>query len=161
MLKKCIVCISIVLLFSATSLADIYEWVDDNGVVNFSDDIRAVPPQYKKKVKVYKQKAASPSQKKPIEPSAPKKEGLVGEESPEWWKAQFEKRQDEISRLEKVILEQKRYIDIFNRGRRVGQIYSKEEIDTYNEYTRQIPLNENKLGELKKELEGFKKKKGL
>lgn len=44
----------ILTLFLASSLqaATIYKWVDQNGVVNFTDDYNMVPPSYRDKVEV-------------------------------------------------------------------------------------------------------------
>ncbi|MBI5683135.1 MAG: DUF4124 domain-containing protein [Deltaproteobacteria bacterium] len=152
--------LSLIFNFSP-SHADIYEWVDDKGVANFSDDITKVPPVYKNRVKVHKQKSVvtAPSLKeKASEDSSPAKGELIGDYPLEWWKTQFEEKKKDISEIEKIIADQRRYIEIFQKGRRIGQIYSKEDIDVYNEYTKQIPLNEKKLEKLKKELEKYKKK---
>jgi hypothetical protein len=45
--------LSIALLFAALPLfADTYTWEDDQGTVNFTEDLGNVPPRYRKKVKI-------------------------------------------------------------------------------------------------------------
>lgn len=155
------------LFIAATSSADIYEWVDEKGNIHVVDDILSVPLEYREKVKAYKQKTHMPESKPSVEkkveqPAVPAdKEELFGDYPLEWWKREFEKRKKEISDAENIISDQKKYIGIFERGRQWGQtpaVYTNEEVDTYNEYKKQLPANEQRLEELKKELEEFKRK---
>lgn len=152
------------LLIAIPSFADIYEWIDEKGNTHVVDDILNVPPKYKDKVKVYKQKPAEtkprlPAEKNIEQPAIPAdKEELFGDYPLEWWKREFEKRKKDISDMEKVISEQKKYIAVFQKGRRSGQIYTKEEIELYEDYKKQLPSNEKKLEELKKELDELKGK---
>ncbi len=46
------VCFLLSVLISPVYAAEVYKWVDKDGVVNFSDDFNKVPPAYRDRVKV-------------------------------------------------------------------------------------------------------------
>jgi flagellar biosynthesis GTPase FlhF len=48
-MKRILFTILFVLFFSGFSLAEVYKWVDDQGVVHFTDDITQVPQKYRPK----------------------------------------------------------------------------------------------------------------
>jgi len=53
---------AILLLFALPALAVTYEWVDNQGTVNFTEDLGSIPKQYRKKAKVLgaEEEVASP-----------------------------------------------------------------------------------------------------
>ncbi len=62
---KKVVSILFVLALASSASASIYKWVDERGVVNFTDEYSEVPPDYRGKVeemKVSKTKSSAPSQ---------------------------------------------------------------------------------------------------
>ena len=64
-MKKLIV-ILFVLFFASSASATIYRWVDEKGVVNFTDDDSKIPPDYRNKVEVVKPaKTGSPLSSQP------------------------------------------------------------------------------------------------
>lgn len=160
--------IVIVFLFSMVfipsgALADLYQWQDEKGDVHIVDDMLLVPPQYRDNVRVIKtkppQETAPPEQYIPPSPTAPAgQRELYGEHTLEWWRNEFDNKKKEIADLDKMITEQKSFINIFERGRGLGQIYSKEDIEAYETYKRNLPDNESKLQRLKAELEELRRK---
>ena len=44
--------VAILLLYPLSALAQTYEWTDEHGTVNFTEDLGNVPKKYRKKVKV-------------------------------------------------------------------------------------------------------------
>ncbi|HBO84734.1 MAG: hypothetical protein A2073_02950 [Deltaproteobacteria bacterium GWC2_42_11] len=144
-------------------LADIYEWTDEKGNIHVVDDILNVPAKYRDKVKIYKEKPVEIERRRPVEERpeqtiSPPSEELFGNYPLEWWKAEFEKIKRDISELEKTISEQKRYVDVFERGRRLGQTYTKDEIEAYDQYKKQITESEARLKELKSEFDELRRK---
>jgi hypothetical protein len=51
---------AILLLFAVPVLAVTYEWVDNQGTVNFTEDLGSIPQQYRKNAKVLGAEVASP-----------------------------------------------------------------------------------------------------
>ncbi|HAG52049.1 MAG TPA: hypothetical protein DCL42_12040 [Deltaproteobacteria bacterium] len=151
-----------IVLIPLDALSDLYQWQDEKGDVHVVDDMLLVPPQYKDKVKIIKTKL--PQETVPPEPYIPpspppsEQRELYGEYPIEWWRDEFDKRKSEIADLEKTIAEQKSFINIFERGRGLGQTYSKEDIESYEAYKRNLPDNESKLQKLKAELEELRRK---
>lgn len=64
-MKKLILVLSFLFIFASSASATIYRWVDEEGVVNFSDDYGKVPPEYRQKVEevsIQKTEPSTPSQ---------------------------------------------------------------------------------------------------
>ena len=64
-MKKFILVLSFLFIFASSASAVIYRWVDEKGVVNFSDDYSRVPPEYRHKVEevnIQKTGPSTPSQ---------------------------------------------------------------------------------------------------
>ncbi|MBI5286465.1 MAG: DUF4124 domain-containing protein [Deltaproteobacteria bacterium] len=156
-----LVVILLVCLLSTPAIADFYQWEDERGVIHVADDLLLVPPKYRDKVKVYKTLPPPPeSPPPPSEPPPTPAEGeeLYGDYPLEWWRNEFERRKQAISELEKEITAKKRYVEVFEGGRRFGQTYSQEDVRTYEDYKRQLPSLEERLGGLKRDLEEFRRK---
>ncbi|KAA0887993.1 DUF4124 domain-containing protein [Oryzomonas rubra] len=49
-MKRIVVVLAVMLLWSLPAMAETYTWTDKNGTVNFSDNYYSVPKQYRKKV---------------------------------------------------------------------------------------------------------------
>jgi len=133
--------------------------MDERGVVHVTDDILLVPTEYRDKVKVYKEIPTPPQVPTPPSPPAPPGgEELYGGQTLEWWKEEFTSMKANISQLERTVTEQKRYVEVFEGGRRFGQTYNPEEVKTYEEYKRQLPSSMERLEALKKDLEELRRK---
>ena len=150
------------ILFSSNAVADLYQWQDEKGDIHIVDDMLLVPARYRNKVKVLKEKPAveiPPSQQKldeedvPQQPPAEEQEELYGDRPLRWWQTEFNIRKERTLELEKAIAEQKRYISIFEKGRGIGQIYSREDIEMYENYKKGLPDNEAELNRLKADIE--------
>lgn len=158
-MKRLGIIIAIICFLSTPVLGDLYQWTDERGVVHVTDDLLLVPPKYRDEVKVYKE-APTPSEVPlPVSPPAPPAgEELYGGQTLEWWREEFEGRKAKISELERTITVQKRYVEVFERGRRFGQTYSPEEVKTYEEYKRGLPSLQEGLDLLKEDLEELRRK---
>ena len=150
------------ILFSSNAVADLYQWQDEKGDIHIVDDMLLVPARYRNKVKVLKEKPAGeipPSQQKldeedvPQQPPVEEEEELYGDRPLRWWQTEFNIRKERTLELEKAIAEQKRYISIFEKGRGIGQIYSREDIEMYENYKKGLPDNEAELNRLKTDIE--------
>jgi hypothetical protein len=48
-MKRILIIIFFILFFSETSFAEVYKWVDEKGVIHFTDDILQIPEKYRPK----------------------------------------------------------------------------------------------------------------
>ena len=163
----CVVFIFYFFLLPSGAFADLYQWQDEKGDIHVVDDILLVPPKYKDKVKALKAKPSEqePSSSQPLiqppkpsEPPAKQQEELYGDYPLEWWKREFDARKKEIGELEKTTEEEKNFIVDYERGRRLYRLYSKEDIEKYETYKKNLPDNESQLNKLKSDMEELRRK---
>ena len=165
--KFCVVFVFCAFILPSGVFADLYQWQDEKGDIHVVDDILLVPPKYKDKVKALK---AKPSEQgpssfqppiqppKPSEPPAKQQEDLYGDYPLGWWKRDFDARKKEIGELEKTTEEEKNFMADYDRGRRLYRLYSKEDIEKYETYKKNLPDNENQRNKLKSDLEELRRK---
>jgi hypothetical protein len=148
------------------ALAEIYHWTDDKGVLHLTDDIRNVPEEYREKAGVIKTKPAEEGPVvEPLPPPPEVTEPLVEEEAQElyggqtlqWWKLQFHILKKEIETVEAHYFEKKRFVEVYEKGRRFGQIFETNELYLYERYKREIVWDEERLEELRAELEELRR----
>lgn len=99
--------------FAMIAYADIYQWVDSKGVVNFTDDIDAIPKKYQKKVKIISTSEASDggaaaesspstvqekSKAQPVDQAQQQK--TYGGHDEGWWRSQYAGLRGEIAQLQ-------------------------------------------------------------
>jgi hypothetical protein len=152
-----------VLIFSSTALAnaDTYKWVDNQGVVNFTDNLDAVPRKYRSKVKVTPSvdtSASAPSQEKAgkiVEPDK-KTEGpastpghpegakLYGGHDERWWKSSYASLRGELKSLQDNLPAKR---DDLEKLRRKLVLYT---------YTRNRIAYQDKLAEVQRDEERIK-----
>lgn len=163
-MKTRIIVSALVLLFSCSyAFADLYEWRDKEGVIHITDDIKKVPESYRANVKVFKstpvEKAPAPetstpapavTQEKPVE--------LYGDHTLEWWLQTFTRKKEEIQMLESNVTAKRQFIDVFEGGRRFGQTYPSNEIETYGRYKKELPDDMQRLTTLKDEMDDLRRK---
>lgn len=158
--------IAALLLGFSPALADIYHWTDDKGVLHLTDDIRNVPEEYREKAGVIKTKPAEEGPVvEPLPPPPAVTEPLVEEEAQElyggqtlqWWKLQFHILKREIETVETDYFEKKRFVEVYEKGRRFGQIFETNELYLYERYKREIVWDEERLEELRAELEELRR----
>ena len=123
---KTVIIVAILVMFAVPAAAVTYEWVDDRGTVNFTEDLGSVPPKYRKKARVVgaEDEAAPPAtsetkeEAKPAQkpertgqtteqPPAEKKDQkrAYGGKSAEAWKAEFTKFNEDIKAEEVLLVE--------------------------------------------------------
>lgn len=94
--------------------AAVYEWVDSQGGVHFTDNLDKVPAKYREKVKLREsvagEKAVSPPAPQEPPPSAapPEKwETLPGGHDESWWRGRFQVLRDEMKAIRDKLPEKK------------------------------------------------------
>lgn len=148
--------------------ADLYQWNDESGRVHITDSMEKVPSRYRGEVKVFKGASESPVTEEGGQTGsgeAPVVEGerpaeLYGEETLEWWTQSLQKKRSEISALQASVDTKTSFVDLFESGRRFGQLYDGKDVVKYNAYKKELPAELEKLSTLKEEYESLQEKAG-
>ncbi|MFQ5586753.1 MAG: DUF4124 domain-containing protein [Thermodesulfobacteriota bacterium] len=170
MARRIVPIVPLILLFlltlsapSLSGIGDLYQWTDSDGNVHITDDLLLIPPEYKDKVRVYKsthiEEDAPTEYKEEVSP-APTQGGeeLFGGQPLSWWKWRLDRKRQQVSDAEQVVAERKRYIEVFEKGRRLGQFFSEEAAEAYKNYKGDLPEKEERLRKLREEMEDLKRR---
>ncbi len=122
-MKVSVLCLFLV-LFALPAFAVTYEWVDDQGTVNFTEDLGNVPAKYRKKVKrVGEEEFPPPETGEPVEkpavkgkvPSEPRQgvpdtrqenmNAVYGGKDAKTWKSEFAALNADVKAAEKQLVE--------------------------------------------------------
>jgi Domain of unknown function (DUF4124) len=107
-----LICFCVLFLMASRSSAEIYSWVDDSGVRNFSDNISTVPKKYLKSVVRSGQVDGPPAPEKSAvmeKKDAPAAKGTVADNSNSQlydgksysdWRKEFDLQEAELKRIE-------------------------------------------------------------
>ncbi len=151
-------------LFSIDARAAVYEWKDDKGVINFTDNPSNIPAKYRKKAKkrpsinVEEQQVAPPqgTEESPqaVEP-APKGESqvLYGGHNQDWWRSRFNSLRDELKKIQDGLPAKN---DELQAARRKMTIYTYPRNRTaYYDLLADIEKDNARIKELNTELESL------
>lgn len=156
--------------------AEVYKWVDDRGVVHFTDSPENIPPKYRQKTDIRRLPSTPITQGAPSAPAPPAvSPGAAAGQPPgrptpgvppttppgappgtttASSSAQaVEAARGEVRALQDALAQKRKYVELFERSRRFGVIYSQDEIKKYNDYVSEIPRDEGRLKELQARLE--------
>ncbi|MBI5970241.1 MAG: DUF4124 domain-containing protein [Deltaproteobacteria bacterium] len=165
-MKSLLTAMAIVVLLAANAYADIYQWEDKSGAIHMTDSMEKVPQEYRRKVTVRitaPQEKSSPSVAPATTgsdagaPPSDAAQELYGDKPLEWWKGEFGKRTKEITKLETDLDAKRQFISIFEKGRRLGQIFEKKDIETYERYKKEVVEDEANIAKWKGELDELRR----
>lgn len=139
----------------------IYSWTDKDGNVHITDSLEKVPQRYRSKVKV--RKATEPERSDEAAPlkvyEKPQSEiEFYGDHPLDWWKEVFRKLQNDIGSLESGIAAKRQFVELFEKGARMGQRYESKDIDSYEQYKKGLPADEARLDSLRVDLDELRRK---
>ena len=151
------------LLFVAAhpSFADIgtlFQWTDKEGVVHVTDDLLNVPPEYKDQVKTFESTHVEedfpdlPYRDTPSPPVGGGGAELYGGKPLGWWQWTLDKKREEVEKVSTMTTQWKQYITVYEKGRRFGQFFTEDEVESYERYKKDLPDQEARLKKIK---EGF------
>ncbi|MHC1698846.1 MAG: DUF4124 domain-containing protein [Geobacteraceae bacterium] len=145
--------------FSVIAHADIYQWVDSKGVVNFTDDINTIPKKYQKKVKIISTGDVSdggavtgPSQPSVQEtPKAQSAEQVqqqktFGGHDEKWWRSQFASLRGELAQLQANLPVKREEAEQLRR-RLVIYTYARNRV-AYQDKLAEVQRDEARIGTL-------------
>ena len=153
----------LILLIPVLVNAQVYKWVDEKGNINFTDNYQNVPERYRDRViilNIPKSEGSSEvkEESKPLEEKKVEEEELYGGHSLDWWKDKFGSLNKEIEELKNSIEFRRSYIKAYQKGRRLGAIYTKDQIEKYRYNKRMLVEEEKRYNNLLKELDELRRK---
>ncbi len=151
---------------SFAGIGDLYQWTDGDGNVHITDDLLNVPQEYKDKVRVFEsthiEEDYPDKYELDVSPAPVRKgEELFGGQSLSWWQWRLDRKRQEVENAEQLVAERKRYIYVFEKGRRLGQLFTEEEFEAYKNYKEDLPAKDERLTKLRDELEELKRRARL
>lgn len=166
-MKRLLLSAFIIAVFAGPASADLYRWTDERGGVHATDSMDKVPSKYRGSVSVFREsereapaldEAPQIDDVQVIDPGAAPVEELYGGETLEWWTLSFEEKRSAITGLENSIDTKKKFIEVFEAGRRFGQVFDSESVDKYREFKKELPEDIKRLSALKEEYSDFQRK---
>ena len=162
----------ILALFAGPAFADLYKWTDERGGVHVTDSMEKVPSKYRGSVSVFQEGASetqAPEEAAPVEDVQTDSgaaqdavvgtsEELYGDETLEWWSQSFQEKRTAIGDLENSIDTKRKFLEVFEAGRRFGQVFGSESVEKYKAFKQELPADIKKLSTLKEEYSDFQRK---
>jgi hypothetical protein len=119
----------LVMFACPTVQAEIFEWIDGQGVVHFTDDLDKVPSKFRKKVQIKTPASgggggATAEKVQPPAVAAPLsevKELLYGGHDEHWWRSSFNVAQEEIKNTQDQLAVKKQSLAELHRKRVIFQ----------------------------------------
>ena len=165
-MKICILCISMV-LFALPVIAETYTWEDDQGTVNFTEDLGNVPKKYRKKVKIVGEEELPPPEanvgdgkpavkgktegaREPKEKGPAVQQAVYGGKDAKAWRFEFLSLDADVKAAEKQLVE------IRNRMKDTSGMSRTEYLsiqNTIKSLESSVLERRKKLGDFKKEAE--------
>lgn len=149
-----------VLVSNVTAQASTYEWLDEKGVVHFTDDPDRIPAKYLKRVKErdsVKEEATKPPSPPATESAAPVvsddkgRDGRIyGGHGEDWWRSGFATLRAEIKSLENGLVVKRENLNVVRRKRVIYQRGSDRV--AFNDLNDEIKRDEAKIKELQEQL---------
>lgn len=160
-MKKILFSAVVFLFLASSAFADLYQWKDASGVIHITDSMEKVPPEYRNQVRVFKEGAReeeAPSLDVETPPTLEEeRQDLYGDQTLEWWRQSFQKKREELSNLQTSINTKTQFMEVYEGGRRFGQIFDDESNARYKIVKEELPEDLRKLAELREEYEDFKR----
>jgi hypothetical protein len=171
-MKSSLLILLFTLLFAMPAGAELYKWIDDDGVFHMVDDLHKVPQQDRGKlgldldelvegirapeksiIKSAPRTMVSPTKTvKQREPAGPSDE-LFGGKTLKWWVKTLGKIRHEENELIDVIASKEEYNKVYLSGRNLGTFYTQDSIDRYNRYLEELLEDQERLAKKRDYLE--------
>jgi|AMWB02.1.fsa_nt_gi DNA repair exonuclease SbcCD ATPase subunit len=158
----------LILSFSVPASAEIYKWVDDKGVINFTDNRDAIPAKYRKKALQISSEKPKPSaveqggdgqSAEPAQATEAQKSGtLYGGHDEDWWRERYASLRGEIKELQDNLPKKRQELEQLNRKYRL-YTYSRNRV-AYQEKADEIKSDEDRIRELMEKLNDLENEAG-
>jgi hypothetical protein len=135
-----------------------FKWVDDSGVVHFTDNRNKIPKKYRKQAKKLSIQDDSPQTNPPqaaapatIQPSPAAQELTYGGQNERWWKEQFSKLRTQVQSLQNSLVQKNAKLTELRRKRAI--YFRAQDRVAINEMQDSIAADESKLSDTLKQLD--------
>lgn len=156
-MKQLVIAICVLAGLVTIAWADTYRWVDDQGVIHFTDNPDRIPAKYHKRVQETPSPAApepTPQSKTPEPPPQrqlqPPPPDLPGGLSEQAWRSRFSAIRAEIKALQDGLPAKREAIDQLRRKRIIYQ--RLQDRTAYNAQNEKIGRDEARISELQAQL---------
>jgi len=161
-----ILCLALSAAFAAappTAGAEWYKWVDEDGVLHVTDDPNRVPREKRGRVEEVSPdelphvgEEGPPSARPVMEERAAPAPELYGGRTLEWWKESFAAMRRDLAELKKEIARKEDLVNVFEGGRRFGQIFTEEQVETYQNYKDSLSKDRESVEKIREEVESLR-----
>ncbi len=165
-MKNTLILSIFVLSFCAPAYADIYQWIDDSGVVSFTDKPETIPVKYRNKVKIISTEdsdqggipsdTATPvAQPDSSAGSAtqPSQQRLYGGHDERWWRSQYGSIRGELAQLQGTLPAKRAELEQLRR-KLVIYTFARNRV-AYQEKLAEIQRDEDRIQTLTKQLQAL------
>lgn len=160
-MKHHVVVLAVVAGFTAVAQADTYRWVDDKGIIHFTDNPDRIPAKYLKRVleipspeapaPTHEGKAPEPvPQRQPQTATQGSSSELPGGLSEQAWRSRFSALRAELKTLKEELPVKMEALDQFRRKRTIYQ--RPQDRTAYNQQMDKIERDEARISELEAQL---------
>jgi hypothetical protein len=157
--KKIYILLVLLILFPSVTYSNIYQWTDDNGVKNFTDNSDSIPAKQRQRVKVQQTEESSDTalQTGDIGTTSDKNETLYGGKSVQAWRDGY---QQLITDLE---TKQAEYDALIKEQqlRRVQRVRTKfmrgSDREDLNDTTKRVDAKSEEIKNAKDDIEDYKR----
>lgn len=159
-MKKILLPAILFAFLASPAFADLYQWKDERGVIHITDSMEKVPSKYRAQVRVFKEgptEEIGPVEAETPPPLQEKRDELYGDQTLEWWRQNFMRKREEIANLQSSISTKTQFLEVFESGRRFGQVYDNETVARYKILKEELPEDLRRLAELREEYEEFQR----
>ncbi|MBZ0221062.1 MAG: DUF4124 domain-containing protein [Candidatus Methylomirabilis sp.] len=150
------------LIMAPPAFAELYYWTDGQGNVHITDSMEKVPQEWRGRVRVQKEEQAEkgPQFETETPPPLPAEPGAVlyGDQTLDWWRLSLARKAGEINELQQAINVKTNFVEVFEAGRRFGQVFASEQVAKYNLYKEELPADLRNLAALREEYEELQRK---
>ena len=167
-MKKIVITIGVLFLFTTAANAEMYKWTDEKGVIHIVDSIHKVPEERRGETPKIKGRGNTIPVNKPdiIQDGRPAlteqraRPGVTIYDGKPliWWQARFDAFRRNTAELQQKITRKKRYLAVLEGGRRAGQIFRKSDVDTYNKYSSDLAKDQAALAKMENERDRLRRK---
>lgn len=158
----------LILSLSAPACAEIYKWVDDKGVVNFTDNRESIPAKYRKKVNVISSDKTGPSASSPGDEgrtsgsasgsAASKGDKLYGGHDEAWWRDRYGSLRAEIKDLQDNLPKKRQELEQLNRKYKLFTYGRNRE--AYQAKAAEVKGDEDRIKDLQEKLNELENEAG-
>lgn len=152
---KALLVVATMILTAGSAGAAVYQWVDDRGVINFTDNRDKIPPKYRAKAREKdmsdeKNIFILKGEKTPAAQSAPGGGERPAEQNQDWWRARVTTLRDQVKQSEEDLESKRKRLAELHHRRVVYQKASDRA--SYNRLKAEIEKDEVSLKELRERL---------